>query len=169
MWKTKLWKQAGICLIIVLTFALAQNVKIPQLNKGSEAVVAYLSKNYTTGDVMVFAKNSVQTLARTPAAVTNAILSSKESSEYDAPIDEAQEGQTVSVYAVEAGTVSAVGENDKIGNFVKILHGDEAESIYGNCSEIYVKEMQRVKKGQIIASFTKKDDLEFYHSVKKLK
>lgn len=169
MWKTKLWKQAGICLIIVLTFALAQNVKIPQLNKGSEAVVAYLSKNYTTGDVMVFAKNSVQTLARTPAAVTNAILSSKESSEYDAPIDEAREGQTVSVYAVEAGTVSAVGENDKIGNFVKILHGDEAESIYGNCSEIYVKEMQRVKKGQIIASFTKKDDLEFYHSVKKLK
>lgn len=169
MWKTKLWKQAGICLIIVLTFTLAQNVKIPQLNKGSETVVAYLSKNYTTGDVMVFAKNSVQAVVQAPATVTNAILSSKDSPEYGAPIDEAKEGQTVSVYAVEAGTVSAVGENDKIGNFIKILHGDEAESVYGNCSKIYVKEMQRVKKGQIIASFTKKEDLEFYHSVKELK
>lgn len=118
---------------------------------------------------MVFAKNSVQAVVQAPVAMTNAILSSKESSEYGEPIDEAREGQTVSVYAVEAGTVSAVGENDKIGNFVKILHGDEAESIYGNCAEIYVKEMQRVKKGQIIASFTKKGDLEFYHSVKKLK
>lgn len=169
MWKTKLLKQAGICLVIVLVFALAQNIKIPQLNRGSEAVVAYLSKNYTTGDVMVFAKNSVQAIAQAPAAVTNAIISSREASEYGDPIDEVKEGQTVSVYAVEAGTVSAVGENDKIGNFVKILHGDEAESVYGNCSKIYVKEMQRVKKGQIIASFTKQGELEFYHSVKKLK
>lgn len=118
---------------------------------------------------MVFAKNSVQAIAQAPAAVTNAIISSREALEYSDPIDEAKEGQTVSVYAVEAGTVSAVGENDKIGNFVKILHGDEAESVYGNCSKVYVKEMQRVKKGQIIASFTKQGELEFYHSVKKLK
>lgn len=166
MWKTKILKQAGICLIIVLAFVLAQNMNIPQLNRGSEAIVAYLSKNYTAGDVMVFAKNSVQAIVQAPATVTNAILSSQESSESGEPIDEASEGQTVSVYAIEAGTVSAVGENDKLGQFIKILHGDGRESIYGNCSKVYVKELQRVKKGQIIASFTKKGNLEFYYSVK---
>ncbi len=165
MWKTKLWKQVGVCLIIVLAFALAQSIGVPQMNRGSEAVIAYLSKHYTAGDAMAFAKNSAQAVVQAPVALTNAILSSRESSEYAEPIDDAEEGQTISVYAMEAGTVSAVGKNDKIGQFVKIVRGDGKESVYGNCSKVYVKELQRIKKGQVIASFTKEENLEFYHSV----
>lgn len=170
MWKSKLIKQAGACAVILLAFAAAQAVNIPQLNRGSEAVVAYLSKNYTAGDVMVFVKNSAKTAARAPVAVTNAILSASERPQYGDPIDEKiKEGETVSVYAVEAGTVSAVGENEKIGKFLKITHGDNAESIYGNCTTIYVKELERVKKGQIIASFKKEGNSELYYTLTDLK
>lgn len=58
MWKSKILKQAGICVIVVLTFAAAQAVNVPQLNRGSETVVAYLSKNYTAEDVAAFAKGA---------------------------------------------------------------------------------------------------------------
>ncbi len=50
MWKSKLFKQTGICLLIVLAFFAAQKSNIPQLNRGSEAAVAYLSKNYTVSE-----------------------------------------------------------------------------------------------------------------------
>lgn len=170
MWKSKILKQAGICVIVVLTFAAAQAVNVPQLNRGSETVVAYLSKNYTAEDVAAFAKRSVKAAVKAPASVTNAILSANGQREYGEPVDEKiREGETVSVYAVEAGTVSAVGENDKIGKFLKITHGDEAESVYGNCTKIHVKELERVKKGQVIASFKKEGNAELYYALKELK
>ncbi|MCI7302592.1 MAG: M23 family metallopeptidase, partial [Clostridia bacterium] len=125
-------------------------------------------KNYTVSDAMTFAKNSITTIAKTPVTVTNAVLSTKDEGKYGKPADEAKEGETVSVYAVGAGTISAVGENEKIGKFIKINHGDEAESIYGNCASIYVKELDRVKKGQVIATFKKEGDTEFYYSFRNL-
>lgn len=167
MWKTKLLKQTGVCLIIAAAFAVAHNADIPQLNRGSEAVVAYLSKNYTVSDVMTFAKDSAAAVVRTPVTITNAVLSSREESKYAQPIDEAGEGETVTVRAAAAGTVSAVGENDKIGKFVKITHGDESESVYGNCQSIRVKELERVKRGQAIGTFKKEGDTEFYYNLSK--
>ena len=70
---------------------------------------------------------------------------------------------------VSNSRVSAVGENEKIGKFVKITHGEEAESIYGNCRAIQVKELERVKKGQTIATFEKTADNEFYYELSSLK
>ncbi len=169
MWKSKIVKQTGACLLIALALFIARNADSPRLDRGSEAAVAYLSKNYTVSDVMVFAKNSVKVAAKAPAAVTNAVLSAQEESKYAEPVDKAKNGETVSVHAVAAGTVSAVGENEKIGKFVKITHGEEAESIYGNCRAIQVKELERVKKGQTIATFEKTADNEFYYELSSLK
>lgn len=169
MWKLKMLKQAGICAVILLAFIVARGVDVPQLNRGSEAVVAYLSKNYTAEDVMVFAKNSLETAVKAPVTVTNALLSANQQPKYGQPIDkEISRGETVSVYAVQAGTVSAVGKNEKIGKFIKITHGDYAESIYGNCTKIFVQELERVKKGQVIASFKREGSTELYYSLKEL-
>lgn len=168
MWKWKLLKQAGVCVIIVLALTLARSVDIPQMNKGSEAAIAYLSKNYSVQDVMAIAKKSAMAVVKAPVTVTNAVLSTNEDGSYGKPIDEAKDGETVSVYAVGGGTVSAVGENEKIGKFIKITHGEEAESIYGNCTKIHVKEMERVKKGQVIATFKKEANKEFYYSFSNL-
>ena len=168
MWKSKLFKQTGICLLIVLAFFAAQKSNIPQLNRGSEAAVAYLSKNYTVSDVLTFARDSAKAVAKAPVAVTNAVLSAEEGSRYGEPIDDVKNGETVTVHAVAAGTVSAVGENEKIGKFIKILHGEDAESIYGNCETIHVKELERVKKGQAIGTFKKEKNTEFYYRLSEL-
>lgn len=168
MWE-KILKQTGICLIIVLTLMLAKSIHVEQLNKGADMVIAQLEKNYTAQDVMAAAKKSVKAIASAPATLTNAVLSTSKESKYGKPVDQSKKGSTVSVYAVAAGSVSAVGENDKIGKFIKICHGDEAESIYGNCAKVFVKDMEKVKKGQIIATFHNDGIKEFYYSLSKLK
>ena len=165
MWKSKIVKQTIFCLVMVIAFLAASHTGAGPLQQGSQAVVAYLSQNYTVGDVMAAAKTSVQTAARAPAAMTSAILEAKEETKYGTPIDEVKDGETVSVYAAGAGTVTSVGENDQIGKFIKITHGDGAVSIYGNCETVHVQELDRVKKGQAIATFKKEPGKDFYYSL----
>lgn len=164
MWRSKIIKQMCICVILVMAFLAARHTGIPALQQASRTAVSCISKNYSVSDVMAAAKESVQTAVRVPAAMTNTIISAREKTKYGTPIDKAEIGETVSVYAVGAGTVTSVGENDEIGKFLKITHGDEAVSIYGNCETILVKELDRVKKGQAIATFKKEADNEFYYS-----
>ena len=85
---------------------------------------------------------------------------------YGEPIDEEYKGGEVPVYAVGGGKVTAVGENEEIGRYIKIKHGDQAESLYGNLGEIHVIASANVKKGQIIGIYKKNDDKDFYYSFK---
>lgn len=164
MW-FKLIKQTGICLILVLTLALVNQVDHPTFNRGCQAVMAQLEKQYTVEDVMAFAKKA----ASAPAALSNAMISASDQPKYGKPVDLPEKGEVAMIYAVEDGTVSAVGENHKIGKFIKITHGKYSESVYGNCEKIQVQEMEEVRKGQIIASFYNDGTTEFYYSLSKLK
>ena len=58
----------------------------------------------------------------------------------------------------------AVGENEEIGKYIKIKHGDQAESLYGNLSEVHAIASANVKKGQIIGIYDKTEGKEFYYS-----
>lgn len=164
MWKWKILKQAGVCLIIALTMLLVQSVNLPVLNKGSEIVMAQLSRNYSGSEVLTMARTGITSVAKAPATITNAVLSTNKANRYGQPIDQAEKGEVVPVYAVAAGTVTSVGENDQIGKFVKISHGDETASLYGNCRVVYAKELERIKKGQIIATYENDGKTEFYYS-----
>lgn len=164
MWKSKLLKQTGICIVMVLAFLTARNTGVPLLQQGSEAATALLSQNYTVQDAITAARKGIEVAARAPAAVTNTIKTAAEKREYADPIDDdITDGETVSVHAAGEGTVISTGENDKIGKFIKISHQDGSESIYGNCETVYVKELDHVKKGQTIAAFHKEPGLEFYY------
>ncbi|SKC64557.1 M23 family metallopeptidase [Maledivibacter halophilus] len=52
------------------------------------------------------------------------------------------------VKSVENGVVILTGESENLGKFIKIDHGDGIFSIYGNLESIYVKENERVIRGQ---------------------
>jgi murein DD-endopeptidase MepM/ murein hydrolase activator NlpD len=54
------------------------------------------------------------------------------------------------INSIADGVVTAVGESTTLGNYVIIQHG-EVETEYGHCSEIIVKDGQKVKKGEKIA------------------
>ena len=58
------------------------------------------------------------------------------------------------IYAADAGVVADIGwQENGLGNYVKINHGGNIQTIYGHCSRIAskLKEGQSVEKGQLIA------------------
>ena len=69
-----------------------------------------------------------------------------------------QSNQEFHVYSVGGGIVSQVGEDIELGKYIKIVHGNEIISVYGGCSQIYVQALEKVKKGQLIASIRPEDN-----------
>ena len=54
------------------------------------------------------------------------------------------------VYAILSGMVSAAGENEILGKYVKIDHGG-MQSIYGHLSSVLVSKGEQVNSGKVIA------------------
>lgn len=55
------------------------------------------------------------------------------------------------IYAALDGTVIASVEDEEIGYYVKIDHGNGVVTAYGHCSKLIAKEGDKVKKGDVIA------------------
>ena len=149
----RLLKQAGVCIIIAAVLFVLRQSDIPVLKKSTEAVLEYMTVNYTTGDIAEAAGKAAE-IVSCLAVIT-----------YGEPIDQKYEGGQTPVYAVAGGQVTAVGENEEIGKYIKIVHGDESESLYGNLKSTRVKVPFNVKKGQIIGIYEDTKDKEFYYSL----
>lgn len=54
------------------------------------------------------------------------------------------------IYAAESGTVVLTGSGRGYGNHVVINHGGGRQTLYGHLSKIYVKQGQKVERGQTI-------------------
>jgi murein DD-endopeptidase MepM/ murein hydrolase activator NlpD len=89
--------------------------------------------------------------------------------QYGEPIDAMVSGTVSQIYAVSGGTVIAVGENDEYGKYIRIAHGKEAESVYGNIRQVYVRPLERVKKGQVIAEYENSAEQDFYYALSHLR
>lgn len=143
----KILIQTFCCLLIVFTFMVAESSTVPEVQRGTEAVLNYMSVDYTREDIMAVAGKA-----------SDAMVS------YGEPIDKKFEGDETLVYAVGGGKVTAVGENEEIGKYVRITHGNKAESLYGNLKTVKVNKMSNVKRGEIIGIYSKEDGKEFYYS-----
>ena len=162
--REKLIKQTGIFLILVLALFLSKNSNITVLERGADTILTYAAVNYTTDDIREAAKKGATAVSAIPGKVGGAVSVMAGKPAYGDPIDENFRGQQASVYAVGGGQVAAVGENEEIGKYIRITHGDQGESLYGNLKDIYVEAPSRVKKGQIIGLYEISDDKEFYYS-----
>ena len=49
------------------------------------------------------------------------------------------------------GEVTEVGENDNLGKFIRLRHGDGIEILYGHCEEIVAKQGDVVQAGEQVA------------------
>lgn len=54
------------------------------------------------------------------------------------------------IYPVYPGTVTAVGSSKSYGNYVKIRHTDNLETIYCHCEAVLCREGDRVSSGDVI-------------------
>lgn len=153
--------QAVICLLLVAGYHAATHSDIDRIQNVAQAVSGQLHKEYSASDIKEGTNAAVQAVTSLPAKISTVF----EGREYGEPIDEVFSGDSTPVYAVAGGTITTVGQNDTIGDYIVISHGGESESIYGNLSQIKVKPMQKIKKGQIIASFNKSEGSDFYYSI----
>ena len=162
----KMLIQAGVCVLIAGAFIIAQNSGIAAVKQGAQSVLEYMSVSYTAEDVKAAASRTTEVFAVITGKVDTAVDVMTGKPVYGKPIDEEYEGNKTVVYAVGGGKVTAVGENEEIGKYVRITHGDQAESLYGNLKSIRVKTPANVKKGEIIGVYEKKAGKDFYYSFK---
>ena len=160
----KMFKQSAAMALIVLALLISKNSHIGILENGAAAVLNYMEVNYTASDVKTMAKKSKDMAVSVTSKVNESVGVIAGKPSYGQAIDEEFTGKQTSVYAVGGGEVTAVGENEEIGKYIKITHGDSGESLYGNLKSINVTVPGRVKKGDIIGVYEKSEDKEFYYS-----
>lgn len=153
-----------ICMLLAFVIWIAYNSENEKISGSAENVLEQLSVSYTAEEIREAAeglhKNFLDIVGRTSDAVN--VFTGK--SIYGEPIDEKYEGEETPVYSIGGGKVVSVGENEEIGKYVKIVHGDQAESLYGNLDTVEVTVPANVKKGQIIGVYNKLNGKDFYYS-----
>lgn len=164
--KNKILKQAGVAALVVLALLISKYSHIGVLEEGADTVLSYMEVNYSADDLVSAAGKSKEVAASVTSKVNDTVGTITGKSSYGEPIDEVYLDNQASVYAVSGGQVTAVGENEEIGKYIKITHGDTGESLYGNLKTVNVTVPSKVKKGQIIGVYEKSENKEFYYSFK---
>jgi murein DD-endopeptidase MepM/ murein hydrolase activator NlpD len=172
-------KQIIVCIIIVILVIVIKKMDIAIVNQGMDNVQAMLNKDYTVSEIFQSGKDIAAKVKKVPESVAAAFQRSGSRLAFSPPADEAavistfgektgysdgesqsgfergmkfQSDKELQVFSVGGGIISEIGESSQYGKYIKIVHGDDIVSIYGGCSQIYVKSLEKVKKGQLIAS-----------------
>jgi murein DD-endopeptidase MepM/ murein hydrolase activator NlpD len=183
-WGATLIKQIMVCIVIVLLIIVIKKMDIAIVNEGLETFQATLSRDYTAGEIAEGAKETMAKITEIPGSISAAFRESEKKLAFSPPTDEAavvstfgekstyfgkeetgfergmkfSSDEEMQVFSIGGGTVAEINESSQYGSYVKIIHGNDIESIYGGCSEIYVKPLEKVKKGQLIASISPEND-----------
>lgn len=162
--KEKLIKQAVMVLLFALAMVIADHSHIGALERGAEVIQSQMAAEYTWSDVKKAGQKTAAAALTLPDKVNETVHMVTGKPMRGEPIDEKRHGKKSSVYAVDSGQVVAAGEDETIGKYVRISHGKEGESLYGNLEEILVKVPAKVKRGQIIGTYNNSSKKEFYYS-----
>lgn len=184
-WGKTFLKQILICIVIVLLIIVAKKMDIAIVNNGLETFRVALTRDYTAGDIAQGAKTVLAKVGKVPGSVTAAFQESEKKLAFSPPTDQAAVVATfgekttyfetersgfarsmkfsaekpMQVYSVKGGVVSEVNQSSQYGGtYIKVSHGDGIESIYGGCAEVYVKPLEKVKKGQMIGSVAPEEE-----------
>ena len=166
-----LLRQLLICIIVVLVVIIIKQMDIALADKGLDNIQAWLNRDYTVSEIVQSTKDLAFKAKEVPESVAAAFQRSGSKLAFSPPTDadalistfgggqdqseqgiEFQSEKELQVFAVGGGVVSEIGVNDQYGKYIKIVHGDDIVSLYGGCSQIYVKSLEKVKKGQLVAS-----------------
>lgn len=160
----KILVQTFVCLLLAFMLIMASNSNINVVKKCAVSFIDHMSVNYSKEDVKAVFSGAAESFKTLTGRTSDAVDVMTGKPVYGEPIDEVYEENKTSVYAVGGGKVIAVGENEEIGRYIRIKHGDQAESLYGNLSEVHVIASSNVKKGQIIGIYQKEEGKDFYYS-----
>lgn len=170
--KKRLMIQLLICIVIVLAVIAIKKMDIAIGNKALETFHTQMTKDFTGEDVVHSAKSVMAHMKVLPGPED-----SGKNMDFSPPSDHTaavstfgeqsggENGQSgfergmdfhsdreIQVYAIGGGTVSEISQSSQYGTFLKVSHGNDIVSLYGGCTKVYVKPLEKVKKGQLIAS-----------------
>ena len=157
--------QSVICFFIAVSFFAAEHTGSITLSSVAAFLRERMNREYSISELSALPETVRETVAAIPFSLSDVQETFGTGVQYGEPIDEKPLTETAMVYAVAGGTVSEVGSNEDIGNYIVISHGNEARSIYGNLSNIKVEEKERVKKGEIIGGYDKNAEKDFYYAL----
>lgn len=164
--KRKIIEQTCFCIIIVLVLFISKNSNSPILERGAETVLNYMETDYTAEDIKNVVNKGKALATALPSKVSGTIAVMTGKMTLGEPIGDDYESGRTAVYADAGGEITSAGENEEIGKYIRITHGNMGESLYGNLETVNVEVPERVKKGQVIGTYNKKDGKEFYYSFK---
>lgn len=175
-----LLKQLIACIIIVLLVIIIKKMDLAIVNKGLDKVHESLTKHYTVAEIFQSSKEIMAKSKNIPKSITAAFKNSGNKLAFSPPTDvnavistfgdkkgyfeseyngfergmKFQSDKELQVYSVGGGVVAEVAETSQNGKYIRIVHADDIVSIYKGCTQIYVKPLEKVKKGQLIASIS---------------
>ena len=173
-------RQIIACIIILLLVIVIKKMDIAIANKSLETFHTYLGKEYTGEEILESAKEVFSNVSEIPASVFVSVEEANKRLAFSPPASEAAVISTfgeqsayygqnqygfergmkfysdneIQVYAAGGGTVAEVGE----GGYIKVTHGNNVESVYRGCTNIYVVPLEKVKKGQLISSIANEEE-----------
>lgn len=165
-----LLKQLLICIIIVLFVIVIKKMDIAIVNDSMAKIHAKLVQDYTVAEIFQSSKDVFVKIKEIPGSIEEAFLNSGNKLAFSPPVNADgiiaafSEGnsfergmvfraeQELQIYSVGGGIITEISESNKYGKYIRIIHGDDFASVYGGCTQIYVEPLEKVKKGQLIAS-----------------
>ncbi|MBQ9931392.1 MAG: M23 family metallopeptidase [Firmicutes bacterium] len=168
-WGRVLKRQVAAAILIVLFVIAMKSMGLAITDKAVSVMSTYLTKDHTVSQLIDNSKDAVMTAASWPVSAVASLRSDSGDLHFNPPADGDAAVMTsavtggvngitygdargLEVYAVGGGTVSAVEDMGNGKSTVRITHGNQAVSVYRGCDQVYVEDLERVKKGEIIAS-----------------
>ena len=145
-----------VCCLLILSAARGNHI-LPEgrLHQAMDSLLEYAATDYDTRQVMETVSHGVTailTAESTPQLCwpcnemeTMALAADSSSKAYSFSSEEEMQ-----VYASCGGTVQEI-----LDGRIVISHGNGLETVYDGCTEVYVQTLQKVRKGEMIASIAK--------------
>ncbi|MDO4553131.1 MAG: M23 family metallopeptidase [Bacillota bacterium] len=154
------------CVVIVAAVILLKTMSGAFAEESIATFQSAMEKDYKVADIVDSAAEAVGQAGNLPSRILTAIREGEKRMAFSAPADGdaavavfGQEGKSLrfyydsgealQVYAAAGGTVAKA---DSQGGYVIVNHGNDIQTVYGGLAVIYVEELARVKKGELLGS-----------------
>ncbi|GAB1475327.1 hypothetical protein MASR2M70_01590 [Bacillota bacterium] len=163
-------RQIALCILILLVAIIAKKMDTAIVQSTYSVIKAQFTQHATLSDMGDGVKSALGKLKDGTVTAVASLSEGKKGVRFSSPSDiegtlsaaaaEGNTGKTVEyisekemqVYAAAGGTVSEIGKDTSGNSYIKIYHGNDMFSIYGGCTATYVQSLEKVKRGQILAS-----------------
>lgn len=131
-----------------------------------EKITEAIHENYTLAELLQIGEEAATAVVSAPARISEMIVAANEQSFYGQPMSYNEDTSELvqPVYSSAGGRVLKSGIRDGIGLYVMVEHENKI-STYGHLSSVRVVEGERVQKGEILGSYHRSNEHDFYYSL----